>query len=85
RLGFAYVDRNQTLNSWNVTGLFSGSDAETNGLKIDDKILSVNGISVDQIDYESQADFFKDLDFVKLLVDRNGEQKEIEFKLQYIQ
>ncbi|MDX2415164.1 MAG: hypothetical protein QNK33_08230, partial [Bacteroidales bacterium] len=58
RLGFAYVDRNQTLNSWNVTGLFSGSDAETNGLKIDDKILSVNGISVDQIDYESQADFF---------------------------
>lgn len=85
RLGFAYVDRNQTLNSWNVTGLFSGSDAETNGLKIDDKILSVNGISVGQIDYESQADFFKSLNFVKLLVDRNGEQKEIEFKLQYIQ
>jgi len=85
RLGFSYVDRNQTFKSWIVTGLYSGSEAEINGLKIDDKILSVNNISVDLIDYESQADFFTDLEKVKLQIDRNGEVKEIEFKLQYIQ
>ena len=63
---------------------FSGSEAEKNGLKIDDKILSVNDISVDQIDYEAQKDFFSEMDKVKLLVDRNGEQLEIGFKLQSI-
>jgi hypothetical protein len=85
RLGFSYVDRSHTLGLWNVKGLYSGSDAEKNGLKIDDKILSVNDIDVNMIDYESQKDFFSDLSEVKLLIDRKGEQMEIEFKLQAIQ
>ena len=85
RLGFAYVDRNQTLGSWIVTGLFRASEPEKNGLGIDDRILEINGVSVAMIDYEAQKDFFSGLDEVKLLVERNGQQKMIEFKLQYIQ
>jgi PDZ domain-containing protein len=85
RLGFTYVDRSQTLKSWIVTGLYTGSDAEINGLKIDDKILSVNEISVDSISYESQEKFFADLNKVKLKIDRNSVFREIEFSLQSIQ
>jgi len=85
RLGFAYVDRNKTLGSWIVTGLFKGSEPENNGLRIDDRILEVNVVSVAMIDYEARKDFFSGLDEVKLLVDRRGEHKEIEFKLKYIQ
>ena len=82
RLGFSYVDRNQTLKSWIVTGLFSSSNAHKSGLKIDDKILSVNGINVEQINYERQESFFKKLNNVKLKIKRNDEILEISFKLE---
>jgi hypothetical protein len=73
RLGFSYVDRNHTMDAWIVTGLYSGSNAEKQGLKMDDKIMSVNGISIHDISYESQKEFFKELSKVVLMVKRNNE------------
>jgi hypothetical protein len=85
RLGFSYVDRNQTLNAWIVTGLYRGSNAENNGLMIDDKIIAVNGISIHEISYESQKEFFNELSNVVLTINREQEVKDIQFDLQPIQ
>ena len=56
-----------------------------NTMKIDDKIIAVNGIGVDQISYESQKGFFESLSEVTLTIKRNNELKEIAFKLESIQ
>lgn len=85
RLSFSYVDRGQTMCAWIVTGLYSGCNAEKQGLKIDDKIIAVNGIKVDQISYESQKGFFEKLSNVILTINRNGIVKYIKFKLDPIQ
>ena len=85
RLGFSYVDRNQTMKAWIVTGLYSACNAEKQGLKIDDKIIAVNGIGVDQISYESQKGLFESLSEVTLTIKRNNDLKEIAFKLEFIQ
>jgi C-terminal processing protease CtpA/Prc len=79
KLGFGYVDRNATMNTWNVTGLFKGSSAEIAGLKIDDKIISVNGIDIHEMPFIEQTDFWKTTDAVSLIVLRNGEKEKIEF------
>jgi hypothetical protein len=85
RLGFSFVDRSQTLNAWIVTGLYRGCNADKQGLKIDDKIIAVNGISIHEISYESQKDFFEKLTNVILTVKRDEEIIDIPFKLEYIQ
>lgn len=84
RLGFSYVDRNQSLKSWIVTGLYSSSEAEKSGLMIDDKILFVNGESVEKINYERQKSFFKNMDRIKLDVERSGKLIKLEFNLKPI-
>lgn len=84
KLGFSYVDRNQTMNAWIVTGFYRGSNAEKQGLKIDDKITAVNGIDIHQIKYESQKEFFKNLSNVILTINRNDEIKDIQFDLEPI-
>lgn len=81
RLGFSYVDRSQTLNSWIVRGLYLSSNAEQAGLRIDDKIFAVNGIDVKDIGYEQQDLFFENIDKVTLKVERNNEFMEINFNL----
>jgi hypothetical protein len=85
KLGFSYVDRNQTMNAWIVTGLYSGSNAEKQGLRIDDKIIAVNGTGIHKIDFESQKDFFKGLSHAVLTIKREEMVKEIQFDLEYIQ
>ncbi len=85
RLGFSYVDRNQTMDAWIVTGLYSGSNAENHGLMIDDKIIAVNGIGIHEINFESQKDFFKELSSIVLTVIRNGEPLKISIDLEPIQ
>jgi len=74
RLGFSYVDRNQTLGVWKVTGIYENSSAEKNGLKIDDEIISVNNIPISQIQYEAQNDFFEELSKAELAVKRGDKQ-----------
>lgn len=85
RLGFSYVDRNQTMNAWIVTGFYRGCNAEKQGLKIDDKIIAVNGIDIHQISYESQKDFFKELSNVILTIDRSDVIQDIQFNLEPVQ
>jgi hypothetical protein len=85
RLGFSYVDRNQTMNAWIVTGLYRGSNAEEQGLRIDDKIIAVNGVSIHEIDYKSQKNLFKELSDIVLTIEREGKVKEIQYDLKPIQ
>ena len=84
RLGFKYIDRSITMNAWIVTGFYKGSNAELSELKIDDKIVSVNGIDIHEISYKEQADFWNNTDKVVIVVLRNGEEKRIEFGLDYV-
>lgn len=84
RLGFTYVDRNQSLNAWIVTGLYRDCNAERQGLKVDDQIIAVNGINVSQIGYEDQEGFFESISEVALTVKRNDEFIDITFKLESI-
>jgi C-terminal processing protease CtpA/Prc len=84
KLGFRFVDRSITKKAWIVAGLYKGSNAEIAGLKIDDKIISVNGIDIHQIPFKEQAEFWDKLDKVVLIVLRNGEEIRIEFDLEYV-
>lgn len=84
RLGFSYVDRGKTLKSWIVTGLYSSSAAEQGGLRIDDKILSVNGVNIGEINYDRQESFFKSIDAVNLKIERNNKIIEVSFRLKPI-
>lgn len=84
RLGFSFIDRVQTLQSWIVTGLYSSSTAEKSGLMIDDRILAVNGVNVGEINYKQQESFFKSIDNVRLKVVRNNKFIELNFNLKPI-
>lgn len=84
RLGFTYVDRRQTLNSWIVTGLYSSSNAQKGGLQIDDKILAVNGISISEIPYELQKAYFDNIDEIILKIERGRNIIDISFTLKSI-
>ncbi len=85
KLGFTYADRSQTMNAWIVKGLYRGANAENQGLKIDDRIVEVNGKSVNQINYESQKGFFNKLSNVVLTIKRNDVKKDIKINLEPIQ
>ena len=82
RLGFGYVDRNQSMKAWIVTGLYKGSHAENSGLQIDDQIISVNEILVADINYRAQKDFFKNVNEVVMIVKRKGVIKQFQFQLE---
>lgn len=84
RLGFSYIDRGQTLNSWIVTGLYGSSNAEKAGLKIDDKIISVNGVDVSEMPYECQSAFFEGIDKICVRVERDAIFFEISINLKPI-
>lgn len=72
------------MDAWIVTGFYRGSNAEKQGLKIDDRIIAVNGISIHDISYESQKEFFKELYNVVLTINRNDEILDIRFHLESI-
>ncbi len=80
RLGFSFVDRNQTLNAWIVTGLYNNCNAEKAGLRIDDRIINVNGTDVNSISYKNQKMFIDELSDILLTINRNGKIVKIKFK-----
>ncbi len=82
RFGFFFINRCKTLGGWIVTGLTEKSDAEKKGLKIDDKIIYINGIPIEKIPFDTQEEYFKNINKVKLIVNSKGTIKIIEFKLQ---
>lgn len=76
-----YVDRNRTLGFWNVTGIYENSLAEKSGLKIDDKIIKVNGTPISEFDMEIQENMFQNMETIKLTIKRKDTIKEIKFAL----
>ncbi|WP_436515628.1 aspartyl protease family protein [Ekhidna sp. To15] len=84
RLGFSYIDRSETLDSWIVTGLYRSTNATASGLSIDDHIKSVNGIAVGEIQYENQKSFFEKNSEIKLEIDRNGKTINVTIQLKEI-
>ena len=84
KLGFYYVDRCKTKGGWVVKGFYENSSAEKQGLKTDDIIISVNGISVEKISNKDQKDFFTNLNKAELTVKRGEIIKSIEIDLQPI-
>lgn len=81
RMGFSYVDRCKTMKGWIVASLTENSAAERQGLKIDDKIISVNDIPVEQIPYETQEAYFRKINKAKFVILRGDVLKTLEFEL----
>ena len=81
KLGFYYAERCKTMGGWIVKGFYENSEAEKQGLKTDDKIISVNGIPVEEISYKYQRDTLPGLNHIKLVIERADEIKNIEVKL----
>lgn len=81
RMGFAFVDRCKTMGGWIVSGMYENSRAETEGLRIDDKIITVNGTPVQDIPYAEQEEYFEKIKSVKLVVSREEGLHTIEFEL----
>ena len=81
RLGFYFNDRTSTLGGWIVSSLTEKSEAEKNGLQIDDLIVKVNGVSTDEIPYIKQKHHFDDMKNVSLEVVRHDSLVTICFDL----
>ncbi len=81
RTGFSWVDREQTLGAWIVSGLYKGSDAEKRGLRIDDRILALNGTPVSELPWEKQQTMLDGLQEIRLLIERGRKQKELLIRL----
>jgi hypothetical protein len=85
RRSFAYTFRTQTLGGWIVSGFFENGSAEKSGLKLGDKIISVNGVDIRKIPFKEHHDFWKNLDKAELVVLRNSEEIKFEIELKDIQ
>jgi len=81
RLGFSWVDRVQTSGTWIVTGLTEDSPAENTGLKIDDRIITVNDVPVEEIPFEEQNEFFRKTKRLEMSIVRGDETLSVGFKL----
>ncbi len=83
--GFSYVDRSKTLGAWIVSGLYSNSNAEKAGLKIDDRILKINGINIASIHRKNREKIISQNDSIHLIIQRRNNPKlNIKFKLENI-
>lgn len=80
KLGFTYVDRFKTKGAWIVTGLTKNSEAEKK-LQIDDKIVSINGIPVQEIPLKVQKEYFKKIDKAKISIQKEEKIKIVELTL----
>jgi len=81
RLGFSYVNRFKTMGGWIVTGITDNSRAEKEGLKVGDKIISVNGTPVESISLRERMKLFNEITLAKFDVMSADRIKTIEFEL----
>ncbi|MDR2556743.1 MAG: aspartyl protease family protein, partial [Bacteroidales bacterium] len=79
RLGFTYVDRSQTMGVWIVSAIFKNSNAKKAGLKINDKIISINGKNVSEIPFRNRKEYFKDN--IELVIKRDKKIKVFQLEL----
>ncbi len=82
KLGFTFVDRRETLGGLIVTGFYAGSNAEASGLKIDDRIITINHKDVAKIDIENYNDFIGDNQAVALGIVRDQAEFDFSFNLE---
>lgn len=70
--GFSFTNNFKTLGHWVVNGFYKGFSAEKSGMKINDRIIEVNGIPTKEINtFELQAKIL-DSDSIKLKMERNN-------------
>ncbi len=79
-IGFSYVDRSKTLGAWVVSGFFAGSNAEKSELKIDDRIIEINGTAIKEIDFYSHSNYLYKNDTLLLKVERDSNQFNIKIE-----
>ena len=78
---FSYVNRTNIDRSWLVSYIFINTDAYKKGLRLNDKIISINGTSVEQINH---LEFYKNLKInqeLELTINRDGKTFNINFVL----
>ena len=81
RLGFSFIDRTDIEKGWLVTLMFENSNAEKSGLRIGDKILKVNGITVSNINNQDFRKKCKTINKLNLSVLRNDVLYNLSFAL----
>ncbi len=64
--GFYCKNRSETLKGFIVSGFYKNSNAEKSGLKIDDKIIKVNGQKVSTTNYKKIKEIIKKADSLEL-------------------
>jgi predicted aspartyl protease len=82
--GFAHVYRSKTDSSWIVVGVYKDSNAEKSGLRINDKIIAVDGKKVSELPFRSLRKYIENRNDIELTIERNGETKALRFKLEPI-
>ena len=78
---FSYVNRTNIDRSWLVSYIFINTDAYKKGLRLNDKIISINGTSVEQINH---LEFYKNLKInqeLELTINRDGKTFNTNFDL----
>jgi C-terminal processing protease CtpA/Prc len=78
KLGFSFVDRNESLGALIVTGFFENSQAEISGLHIDDKIKAIDNIPVKEMDFQKLEEYINKTNKLILGVERGNELLNIE-------
>lgn len=76
--GVSFYDNGE---KWVVAGIVEDSEAYKLGVRMNDQILKINNILVGQIDLNKFVDKLKANDVLNLRIKRDGEEKEIIFKL----
>ncbi|WP_396148109.1 PDZ domain-containing protein [Flavobacterium sp.] len=76
--GISFQDNGK---NWVVVGIVEETEAFRQGIRMNDQIIQVNNVPVEQIDLDKFVDKLKANDILKLKIKRDGEAKEIKFKL----
>lgn len=66
---------------WIVGRIVENSDAFKQGLRLNDEVVEINGVTVDNIDIDKFVSVLRPNDVLKLKIRRNLQEKTIKFKL----
>lgn len=80
--GFFYVNNSNTENALVINGLFKGGNAEKAGVKVQDKILAINGVKVSLLSTKDIKKLFKKKEkTLKLTILSGLEKKTLKLEL----
>ena len=78
---FSFIDRTNVDHSWLVSYIFINTDAYRKGLRLNDKIIAIDGVSVEKL---NTLEFYKSLKIdqeLELTIIRDGDSFNINFIL----